>query len=80
MQNTKKPKLDDLPESENDFWKGADKHIVKLEKKICEHKFIYKKETEGIAAECMNCRAGWILSPGCEVKGNHIYLHGELVI
>jgi|GEM_PF-3586814 len=75
-----KDKLPDLPDSHNEFWKDAETYKVKLDKSVCDHRLIYNKITEGITAECTKCHAGWILSPGAEIKNNHIYLHGELVI
>ena len=70
-------KLDALPESGNDYWKGADvqRHELKPEPE-CKHEFVRK----GNEAECTNCHMGLFLSPRDTVRDSHIYRGKKLVI
>jgi hypothetical protein len=66
----KNQKLDPLPESGDDYWKGAEVKLHRLDPKPeCKHQFIQHRNE----AECKNCHIGFFLSPEVRVEKGHIY-------
>lgn len=69
-----------LPDQKDDLWKDAENEIWNVQPpRTCEkgqHDFVQINSQE---AKCTLCPAGYILSPGAEVKRGHIYLD-DLVI
>ena len=77
MEIKSKKELPNLPESENEFWDKADKHVKKIEHTLCKHKFFYKSAIE---VECENCNIGFILTKDWDLKDKQIYYKDQLVI
>lgn len=70
--------LDALPGSGDEYWEHADVNkIILPDSPGCKHSFV---RTKGNEAECIKCKIGYYLSPGFEVKQEHIYQHDTLVI
>ena len=79
-KSDQRKKLDDLPGGNDEFWKHAETNLYKIKEHKCNHEFAHSRIKEGISAECIRCNIGFVLSPGMEIKGKHIYLYGSLVI
>ncbi len=77
MQDQKE-KLDDLPESTNEFWDGEIHTGLIAKGENDEHYFV---RTTGRQAQCRNCNWGFELDPGDKVENGHLYdKTGKLVI
>lgn len=45
-----------------------------------QHRFVPGRQKEGVSAQCDRCHIGFLLPAGAELKENHIYLHGTLLV
>jgi hypothetical protein len=84
-----KKKLEDLPESQNDFWKQSEVHTnlfwqtkegaaKEVKSTLKDHYFV---RIPGHQAQCTHCSWGFQLDWGDKVKDGHLYnKEGELVI
>jgi len=73
-------KLNDLPESNDEFWEGAEIHMGLL-KKDDPSDIHYFERTTGRQAQCKNCDWGFELDPGDRIEDGHLYTkEGKLVI
>ena len=70
-------KLSELPSSDDKFWKGARKELIKPEEGECVHFFVPKSANE---VECENCRIGYFLGTDDELVEGHIYHKKQLVV
>jgi len=78
MEN--KQKLDDLPQSDDKFWEGAEIHmgLVTKDDPADVHYFV---RTTGRQAQCRGCDWGFELDPGDWIEDGHLYTkEGKLVI
>lgn len=92
QQEDSKKRLDDLPESQNDFWDTGEfrgerhtahwqtKEEARREVKITlkEHYFV---RVTGHQAQCTHCNWGFQLDRGDKIRNGHLYdKNGKLVI
>lgn len=77
MQEALEGNLQDLPPSEDAFWKHSKKRIVKTEKKVCDHSFV---GSGGSNVECKNCGVGFVLSLGFSLKEGKLVFNNKVVI
>jgi len=76
MEANQGKSLQDLPESQSDFWEG-EKYSKQIEPTSCEHQFVYKSARE---VECINCNIGFVLAKDWHIKNKKLYYKDNLVI
>lgn len=77
-----KVQLDDLPESQSEFWDGEVHRVETVEPKV---KFFdqphYFERVGGHQAYCSHCNYGFELDPGDKIEEGHLYtVEGKKVI
>lgn len=77
MENKKK--LEDLPESTNEFWDGEVNSNLIPHSELSE-KGHYFEYVTAVVAECRFCHWGFQLDPGDKIKKGHLYAKGKIVI
>ena len=74
-------KLEDLPKSDDEFWKEAEIHTGIVPHDILATHGHYFKRVSGHQAYCEGCGWGFQLEPGDKIIDGHLYnKEGELVI
>jgi len=75
MEANQEKNLQELPESQSNFWQG-DKHSKEIVHKECDHSFVHKSARE---IECEKCRAGFVLTNKWHIKNKKLYYKDKLV-
>jgi hypothetical protein len=73
MDGNQKVRLEDLPESQNKFWKDADVHTNIVPHSILSESGHYFVRVAGHQAECNICHWGFQLDPGDRITEGHLY-------
>lgn len=74
-----KKNIEPLPPQKDKFWLDAENTLHEPKLKSCGGKHIYKQLSTR-EAECVECRIGFVLTPGMVVRDGHIYMLDELVL
>lgn len=73
MDQKSSKRLDDLPESQSDFWKDAEVHTGIVPHNILADHGHYFKRVSGHQAYCEGCGWGFQLDSGDKIIDGHLY-------
>lgn len=76
MENENQKKLNDLPPTTDKYWEFSETYARRVEPSECMHRFRYV----GSNAECIKCGFGLFLDDRDEIKDEHLYRDGKLII
>ena len=79
-KSSNQKRLDDLPESENEFWDGEKHTGLTPHEELAEKGHFFVRIT-GHQAYCQGCGWGFQLDPGDRIENGHLYdRKGKFVI